>query len=107
MLMGGTAMADEKCKGDKPGEKPTPAQVVQAKTADFMKKRWGKVDSNRDGVISKEEYLKEATDRFNATDINRDGKITPEEVKQFFEKSQAQRPPQPTDPKPDAQPKQP
>jgi Ca2+-binding EF-hand superfamily protein len=82
MLMAGAerALADD-CKTAAPKVEHT----AKTRTADFMKKRWNKVDTNRDGVISKDEYLKEATDRFNATDINHDGKITPEEVSQFFE----------------------
>jgi hypothetical protein len=84
----GQAMAAEECK-----PAPKVEHTAKTRTAEFMKKRWGKVDLNRDGVISKEEYLKEATDRFNATDMNHDGKITPEEVAQFYEKmSQPQKP---------------
>lgn len=71
--------------GDKDCRPQPQDHSAKAKTADFMKKRWKKVDLNKDGVISREEYLKEANDRFNATDMNKDGKLTPEEVQQFFE----------------------
>jgi hypothetical protein len=93
----GHAMATEDCK-----PVPKVEHTAKTRTAEFMKKRWGKVDLNRDGAISKEEYLKEATDRFNATDLNHDGKITPEEISQFYEQMSA--PKKPGDGKPDPAP---
>lgn len=54
--------------------------------SDFLKGRWEKLDTNKDDVISKEEYLKEATERFDMADANHDGRLTKDEAKAFFEK---------------------
>lgn len=38
-----------------------------------------RADANHDGVITREEMLADADQRFNAMDTNHDGKVTPEE----------------------------
>ncbi len=43
-------------------------------------------DTNGDGVISKDEFLKGAEERFNKMDLDGNGEVTKEEAKQAREK---------------------
>ena len=47
-------------------------------------RRWDKLDTNHDGFVSKDEYLREASERFDLADTNHDGKLSKEEAETFF-----------------------
>lgn len=49
-----------------------------------LARRWDKLDVNHDGVITREEYLREASERFDLADTNHDGKLTRAEAEAFF-----------------------
>ena len=44
-------------------------------------KRWEKMDTNKDGKVSKEEFIKMKTEKFMKMDANNDGAVTLEEKK--------------------------
>lgn len=43
------------------------------------------LDTNRDGVITRDEFIAHATKRFEAMDANKDGQVTKEEAKAHYE----------------------
>jgi hypothetical protein len=42
-----------------------------------------RADSNGDGVITRDEHLAQAAERFDRMDLNRDGKLTADELQQI------------------------
>ncbi|UDF04239.1 hypothetical protein [Asticcacaulis sp. AND118] len=56
------------------------------KRADDMREKFEdrlfqRTDANQDNFISREEFLKQANDRFDRLDVNKDGKLSREEVR--------------------------
>lgn len=61
-------------------------KAERGEVREMMKKRMedklARVDSNQDGLIDREEYLKVANQRFDRMDANGDGVVTREEARQ-------------------------
>ncbi len=55
-----------------------------------LEKMFEHQDTDKDGVISKDEAIANATKRFEETDTNKDGKVTKEEAKAHFEAKRAE-----------------
>ncbi len=49
------------------------------------------VDTNGDGVVSKEEFIADSNKRFAEMDANKDGKVTETEMQKFQEAKKAER----------------
>ena len=56
---------------------------VFADHGEHMKKMMGKMDTNNDGQVSKEEWIKHHEEMFTKLDADGDGNITKEEFKAF------------------------
>ncbi|MDC7693916.1 hypothetical protein PQU94_06425 [Asticcacaulis sp. DXS10W] len=61
----------------------------------FEERLFKRADSNQDNFISREEFLKQANERFDRLDVNKDGKLSREEVR--AELKGPKRPPEPKD----------
>ncbi len=59
----------------------TPALAGERTDVDHKGGMFEKHDTNGDGVISKDEFLKQAEERFGKMDANGDGNVTAEEGK--------------------------
>lgn len=60
---------------------PAPAAAPVAQGASFgLAKVFDEADTNRDGVVTKEEFMAKAERHFGMADTNKDGKITREEM---------------------------
>ena len=68
-------------KGDGPGRKGVP----------LAERMFERHDTNKDGEMSKEEFLAGAEERFTKMDLNGDGKITKEELEQGRQKMMEER----------------
>ena len=69
------------------------AGTAHAQDAAQERPRWDpleRLDTNHDGVISKDEILADVDARFAKMDANHDGKITPEERKAFEDARRAE-----------------
>lgn len=64
----------------------TPALADHHKGGDHKGKMFEKHDTNGDGVISKDEFLKGAEERFSKMDTDGNGEVTKEEAKAAHEK---------------------
>jgi hypothetical protein len=51
---------------------------------DFLQRMMA-MDSNKDGILEKSEYLKTAGEQFDRMDLDHDGKITPQEREKLRE----------------------
>jgi Ca2+-binding EF-hand superfamily protein len=58
-----------------PGANPTPGPATAPRPS-----RFDEIDTNHDGVITKDEFLKAEKDRFDEFDTNHDGKIDAKEI---------------------------
>lgn len=59
-----------------------------------------RADANGDGVLTREEMIAQATERFDRMDLNRDGKLTSDELQQVGRRMRGARgdtPPPPAD----------
>jgi hypothetical protein len=61
----------------------------QAGPAPFRKRFFEKLDTNGDGIVTRDEFLAQANRQFNALDLNHDGRLTPDEINAAVEKAQA------------------
>lgn len=43
--------------------------------------QWEMIDTNKDGSISRDEWMKAAAARFDRFDVSKDGKLSPEEMR--------------------------
>jgi len=75
MVASAPVMAEGYGKG--PGRHRNPERKLE-----MMFKRH---DTNKDGVIAKDEFLKGAEERFEKIDLDSDGKVTKEEAKKHAE----------------------
>lgn len=66
------------------------ASPVFAEDGDHSK-HFNKVDTNADGFVSKDEFMKRADDRFSKTDADKDGKLSKDERKAAWEHMKAKR----------------
>lgn len=62
-----------------PPADPAQAQAKAAKAADRANRLFGRIDTNKDGVISHAEYLAAGDALFTRCDKDHDGKLTPGE----------------------------
>ncbi len=53
---------------------------------EHAKKAWEKCDSNKDGSISKDEFIKSKEEHFNKADKNGDGKLSKDEHEEMVKK---------------------
>lgn len=51
----------------------------KTRMAEYMERTWKEIDTNNDGVITREESTAFSNKKFDDKDINKDGKITKEE----------------------------
>lgn len=68
------------------------AQAEEKKSHDrgkWAEKKIERMDTNKDGVISLEEYLAHATKRFEAKDADNSGSLTAEEIQQYYAEKRA------------------
>jgi len=59
------------------GMNPNRQQAMQ----ELKKSRFGKMDTNADGSVSRQEFLKSGEARFKASDLDKDGKVNPWEFR--------------------------
>jgi hypothetical protein len=86
----------------------TAAVAQEAPLQDFGRGGGGammRADANGDGVITREEHLAHANQRFDRLDLNRDGKLTRDELERVGQRMRGGRPGTPPPPPP-AQPMQ-
>ena len=50
-----------------------------------------RADTNNDGVVTREEMVAQATERFDRMDVNRDGKLTRDELRQVGKRMRGMR----------------
>ncbi len=67
-------------------ERPDGPHGEKGKRGDVGQRMFDMHDTNKDGVVSKAEFLEHATKRFAEMDLNGDGEITKEEAKKAHEK---------------------
>jgi Ca2+-binding EF-hand superfamily protein len=56
-----------------------------------MNNHFSTMDSNDDGMVSREEHLDNAAKRFDAADANGDGMLSKEEIKKSFIKQRKEK----------------
>ncbi|MDC7682460.1 hypothetical protein PQU92_04185 [Asticcacaulis sp. BYS171W] len=64
--------------GYKADRKSGPPEALRER---FEQRFFEKLDANRDGVVSREEFRRQADERFDRLDANRDGKLSREEIR--------------------------
>lgn len=67
-------------KGTVPECRVLPPQKADQIKDRFEERLFKRVDTNRDNAISREEFLRQASQRFDRLDVNRDGKLSREEI---------------------------
>lgn len=68
-----------------------PGYAEESAPAQPAKHHFRKVDGNKDGYVSRDEFIKRAERRFDKTDSNRDGKLSRDESRAAFEQMKARR----------------
>ncbi|ESQ79882.1 EF-hand domain-containing protein [Asticcacaulis sp. YBE204] len=61
----------------------------------FEQRFFEKLDANRDGVVSRDEFRRQADERFDKLDANKDGKLSREEIRAEVHKGPDKNPPKP------------
>ena len=61
---------------------PATAAFAEHHEGDYKGKKMEKVDTNGDGLVSKEEFLAKHEEMFNKMDADGNGSLTPEEMKE-------------------------